>query len=112
MKGSLNPLDGRYAHITAPLAEIFSERALMEERANIEFAYLRKLTKTIGVEVKGDSADRVEVNVDRIFELEKVTHHDVKAVELAVREVVPKELASFVHFGLTSQDINSLALTR
>jgi len=113
MRGSLNPLDGRYAHILGPLAELFSERALMEERANIELAYLSKLAKTIGVEVGGDEvADRVEVNVDRIFELEKVTHHDVKAVELAVREVVPKELASFVHFGLTSQDINSLALTR
>jgi adenylosuccinate lyase len=56
---------------------------------------LISLAKAIGVKTDKNIRD-IEVDVDRIFEIEKTTQHDVKAVELAVRERVPKELAPFV----------------
>lgn len=111
MRGSLSPLDGRYADVAEPIRESFCERKLVNERVRIELAYLQKLGKTIGLDVSCVDVEAT-VSPERVFELEKITHHDVKAAELAVREIVPKELTSFVHFGLTSQDINSLAVTR
>lgn len=58
--------------------------------------------KTIGVQSSTDRIEDIEVDVDRIFEVEKTTQHDVKAVELAIRERVPKELASFVRLKTNS----------
>ena len=67
--------------------------------------------KTIGVQSATDSIEDIEVDIDRIFEVEKTTQHDVKAVELAIRERVPKELASFVSLKTrtpSDSGINSL----
>jgi len=62
---------------------------------------LISLAKAIGVETDTNIRD-IEVDVDRIFEIEKTTQHDVKAVELAVRERVPKELAPLVRLKTNS----------
>ena len=124
-RNQLSPLDGRYADICKKLTDVFSERALVEMRIKIETEYLLALLKLPEIATKWENEMQLRdvlatVSVDRIFEIEKTTRHDVKAVEIAMREAIEqhlghlpdyKRLSSLIHFGITSQDINSAAVT-
>jgi adenylosuccinate lyase len=111
---SISPIDGRYSSESKPLARYFSERALAEERMEVELAYLRLLTD-LGIAPKL-SIPEIPFSIERIKSLENKVGHDVKAVELFVRESLKKrgasKLAPYVHIGLTSEDTNSLAYGR
>ncbi|MDG6909716.1 MAG: adenylosuccinate lyase [Nitrososphaerota archaeon] len=107
---AVSPADGRYGEETSPLARYFSERALTGERVRVELAYLRFLVRA-GVAPKSRVPDLVP-SVEKIKKLEQDLGHDVKAVEVYIRNellVSNRSLAPFVHLGLTSEDTNSLA---
>ncbi|MDX1651860.1 MAG: adenylosuccinate lyase [Brumimicrobium sp.] len=122
---AISPIDGRYRRKVSELAPFFSEFGLIRYRVLVEVEYLIALVKT-GVPPLGDfPADKFESlrNLYRDFseedalkikETEKITNHDVKAVEYFLKEKLEamdlgKHL-EFVHFGLTSQDINNTAI--
>lgn len=129
----LSPLDGRYADITAPLTEYFSEFAFLRDRVRIELDYLAALSKTglirpltdsefaqIGSVKSNFSVDDAET----ILAFERTTRHDVKAIEYFLQskllesagvlanaqEPTPlfQGLIPWIHFGLTSEDTNSI----
>ncbi|MFA6027735.1 MAG: adenylosuccinate lyase [Patescibacteria group bacterium] len=114
---SISPLDGRYRKNLEELAAYYSEMALMKYRVKIEVLYLLALSKEKGIkELKLSSSDKnklakiyenfTEADAKKIKEIEKTTNHDVKAVEYFIKSKVNSE---FVHFALTSEDINNLA---
>src|SRR5512145_649786 len=112
---ALSPLDGRYETETLPLRKFFSEFAFMRTRARLELDYLSELSKT-GVfpteslsSWKPDLQNFTDEDACKIQEYEKVTRHDVKAIEYFLREKVPAELHNWIHFGLTSEDVGNLA---
>lgn len=108
---AISPIDGRYRKEAEPLAAHFSERALMEERFRVEMSYLEFLAE-MGVAPAGRSP-RVQFSFDKVKALESRLGHDVKAVEVFIREALlrsdRKDLAPYVHLGLTSEDTNSLS---
>ena len=108
---AISPIDGRYRREAAPLARYFSERALMGERVRVELAYLELLTR-MGVAPKG-KVPKLGADMAALEKLEAKLGHDVKAVEVYIRESLlasgSPALAPFVHLGLTSEDTNSLA---
>jgi len=122
---ALSPLDGRYADKCADLASLFSEAALIGYRVRVEAAWLRQLAASGHFAALGalpaPLASRLdalahavdESAVRRVKEIERVTNHDVKAVEYFIREQLaasgarPAQL-EFVHFACTSEDINNL----
>lgn len=121
---AVTPIDGRYGRQTAVLSNYFSEFALIKYRIHVEIEYLIALSETIEVsdaladqEVRRQLRDIVtnftEADALRVKEIESVTNHDVKAVEYFIKERIggtPVDTArEFVHFGLTSQDINNTA---
>jgi adenylosuccinate lyase len=112
---ALSPLDGRYEGETSPLREFFSEFAYMQVRAQLELDFLVALSKT-GIFPAGsrsdwqsDLQDFNDEDARKIQEYEKVTRHDVKAIEYFLREKVPAELHHWIHFGLTSEDVGNIA---
>ncbi len=112
---ALSPLDGRYENETSPLREFFSEFVFMRTRARLELDYLSALSKT-GIFPAGsrsnwrsDLRDFTDDDACKIQEYEKITRHDVKAIEYFLREKVPAELHHWIHFGLTSEDVGNLA---
>lgn len=122
---ALSPLDGRYRNKTEPLSEFFSEYALIKYRVLVEIEYFIFLCENDLNELKGFSNDQFEALRDiyrnfssaeasRIKEIEGVTNHDVKAVEYFIRERFEDlgldKYREFIHFGLTSQDINNTAI--
>lgn len=104
---ALSPLDGRYAKDTAALAACFSERALINARLEIEWAYLKALLPVIGR--KETIGTLPAVRAEDVKAIEATTRHDMKAVEYWVKARVAPELVELVHFGLTSDDVNNLA---
>jgi adenylosuccinate lyase len=118
---ALSPLDGRYENETAPLREFFSEFAFMRTRARLELDYLSALAKTGAIPAgsksdysastmwQSDLRDFTDDDARKIQEYEKVTRHDVKAIEYFLREKVPAELHHWIHFGLTSEDVGNIA---
>lgn len=123
---ALCPLDGRYAQIGKKLSPYFSEFALMKSRVKVEVLWLKFLIFNTGAFPILNEFDRSRIgdvlaiyenfsyaSLLKIKEIEKVTNHDIKAVELFVaqklREAGLESLVSFVHFGCTSEDINNAA---
>ena len=123
---ALSPLDGRYAGKLAPLRDVFSEAGLMRERVRIECAWflalaagpaaaaLRDLPAAAGVWVQSLASDPAATDVPAIKSIEARTKHDVKAVEIWIREELKRHGAGaaqleWVHFACTSEDINNLA---
>jgi adenylosuccinate lyase len=120
---ALSPLDGRYASRLAPLRELMSEAAFMRFRVRVEIAWLVALSDAGLPELPPFSAAAREflarladafgtAEAGRIKEIERVTNHDVKAVEYFLKEAVRDvpELVSaseFIHFSCTSEDINN-----
>ena len=124
MLTSLSPLDGRYHQITSELSEYFSEYALIRYRVFIEIQYLKAL-RAIPLPQLSTISDNANEILDKIYmqmdqsaaekikSIEKITNHDVKAVEYYIKEKLDEnglgKYREFVHFGLTSQDINNTA---
>jgi len=111
---TLSPLDGRYENETAPLRDYFSEFAYLCSRTRLELDFLSALSKIGLVRPLTDSERAVldsftDDHALKIQEYEKTTRHDVKAIEYFIREKLPDELHQWIHFGLTSEDINNIA---
>ncbi|MDQ3741093.1 MAG: adenylosuccinate lyase [Actinomycetota bacterium] len=103
---AISPLDGRYARQVAELADHVSEWALIRARVRVEVEWLRALVAELGIDV---ALPEVDVDPERVKEIERTTNHDVKAVEYALREQVPAEVRELVHFALTSEDVNNVS---
>ena len=107
---ALSPLDSRYENETAPLREYFSEFAYLRARARLELDFLSALSKTGICPPPNISLDSFsDEDAFQIQEYEKTTRHDVKAIEYFLRDRLPAEIHQFIHFGLTSEDINNIA---
>tara|TARA_E500000178_G_scaffold334818_1_gene371097 strand:- start:351 stop:1694 length:1344 start_codon:yes stop_codon:yes gene_type:complete len=122
---SISPIDGRYFDKTKVLNKYFSEKALIFYRLKVEVEYFISLCK-IGIpqldnfeSKKFDELRKIylkfsDEDAAEIKEIEKVTNHDVKAVEYYIKQKFDAlnlaEYKEFVHFGLTSQDINNTAI--
>jgi adenylosuccinate lyase len=123
---AVSPLDGRYADRTAPLVPHASEAALIRARTRVEVRYLLALADHPDVPVDADEDERAalerlvdefgaaEARLVKRIETEgtesyAATNHDVKAVEYLLREHTPERLHPWIHFGLTSEDVNNLA---
>lgn len=124
MLTAISPIDGRYAAKTASLTNYFSEYALIKYRIKVELLYFQALVELPLPQLKDVPAEKVgellawaeELGPEELQEvkaIERTTNHDVKAVEYFIkREFDRLGLAAFkefVHFGLTSQDINNTA---
>lgn len=123
---AISPIDGRYRNKTHLLAQYFSEWALIKYRIRVEIEYFISLCQLPLPQLATFDADNFELlrNIYRNFseqdalrvkEIEAVTNHDVKAVEYYIKEKMDKlggmqAYKEFVHFGLTSQDINNTAV--
>lgn len=122
---SISPIDGRYAEKTKDLSQYFSEYALIKYRLTVEIEYftalcempLPQLVKFPKQELKDLKAlikNFDETEAQKIKDIEAVTNHDVKAVEYYLKEKFDAmgvgEFSEFIHFGLTSQDINNTAV--
>ena len=122
---AISPIDGRYSNQTSNLQDFFSEKALIKYRLKIEIEYFIKLTelKIDGLKSWRKSNNKLlrkiytdfdEKNALEIKEIEKTTNHDVKAVEYFLKNKFKKlrfeKFSEFLHFGLTSQDINNSAI--
>ncbi|GAA0662024.1 adenylosuccinate lyase [Natronoarchaeum mannanilyticum] len=126
---AVSPLDGRYAGRTAPLSPYASEAGLMRARIRVEVEYLIALADLDETELGLDTQARAtlralyknfteeDANVVKQLETEgyagySATNHDVKAVEYFIRHRLPDDMehvSSWIHFGLTSEDVNNLA---
>jgi len=122
---AISPVDGRYRKNTAALANYFSEYALIRYRVQVEIEYIIALTDLSLPQIgRFSEAQKAAVrsvyqrfqpeDAQAIKDIEAVTNHDVKAVEYYLRDIFDKlDLSGwkeFIHFGLTSQDINNTAL--
>ncbi len=103
---SISPIDGRYSNKTKKLNKYFSEYALIKKRLFVELEYLKELGKGDYLDLH-DNFDLEEAK--KVKEIEKKTNHDVKAVEYYIKKKVPDTVKEFVHYGLTSADVNNLA---
>jgi adenylosuccinate lyase len=121
---AISPIDGRYFKTTSSLSPYFSEYGLIHYRVRVEVEYFIALTYALP-ELASFPKEREEdlrilyknfneVEAAAIKEIEKTTNHDVKAVEYFLKEKFEKlnlsEYKEFIHFGLTSQDINNTAV--
>ena len=130
---AISPIDGRYRGKTAELANYFSEYALIKYRVQVEIEYFIALCELPLPQLKNfDSAlfpqlrsiyqEFSEDDAQRVKDIEKVTNHDVKAVEYFIKEKLDEmekgglgegyfeQSREFIHFGLTSQDINNTSV--
>ena len=121
---AISPIDGRYNRQTELLGSYFSEYALMKFRTHVEIEYFISLCEIPIPQLKDFPKDKIEtlrkITTDfdiedgkEIKEIEAVTNHDVKAVEYFIKRKFDKlqleQYKEFIHFGLTSQDINNTA---
>ncbi|MBP3483361.1 MAG: adenylosuccinate lyase [Alistipes sp.] len=122
---AVSPIDGRYRRVTEPLADYFSEYALIRYRVRVEIEYFIALCELPLPELKGVDASLFDTlrdiyrnftqeDAERVKEIELTTNHDVKAVEYLLKEKFAvlglAGCSEFIHFGLTSQDINNTAM--
>jgi adenylosuccinate lyase len=122
---AISPVDGRYRNVTEKLADYFSEAALIRYRVLVEIEYFIALCELPLPQLKGidksmyDSLRNIyknlsEADAQKIKDIEKITNHDVKAVEYFIKEKFTElnlnDQKEFIHFGLTSQDINNTAI--
>jgi len=122
---AISPIDGRYRNTTAVLTLYFSEYALIKYRVFVEVEYfialanhplpqLQGLDKDIVEKLRGIYRNFTESDAEEIKVIEKTTNHDVKAVEYFIKKAFDKlnleKYKEFIHFGLTSQDINNTAI--
>ena len=121
---AISPIDGRYFETVKPLAPYFSEFGLMRYRVQVEIEYLISLSGALPELVdfpvhKLNDLRKIYKNFTEhhaadIKEIEKITNHDVKAVEYFIKKEFARldisDFKEFIHFGLTSQDINNTSI--
>lgn len=120
---AISPIDGRYRRQLADLAMYFSEYGLIRARVKVEIEYfialneagIFKLSKGLTKnKLRAIYEDFTEEDAQKVKEIESVTNHDVKAVEYFIKEKLEplnaQAISEWVHFGLTSQDINNTAI--
>ena len=133
---AISPIDGRYRSKTEPLSGYFSEYALIRYRVRVEIEYfitlcelplpqLATVDSNLFEPLRDIYRNFTEQDAQRVKDIEKVTNHDVKAVEYFIKEQIdaagkngahsalsgfPVEAKEFIHFGLTSQDINNTSV--
>jgi len=122
---AISPVDGRYRRAGKELAAYFSEYALIKYRVRVEIEYfialceiplpqLQNIDKSIFTSLRDVYLNFSEEDAQAIKDIEKVTNHDVKAVEYFIKEKFDAlnlaEFKEFIHFGLTSQDINNTSV--
>jgi len=119
---AISPIDGRYQKQTAALNSYFSEFGLMKYRVLVEIHYFLfladkeffKISPTLKKSLLAVVKNFNESEAEKIKNIEATTQHDVKAVEYYLKEILDKNKASslkeWIHFGLTSQDINNTAI--
>ena len=130
---AISPVDGRYRGKTESLAEYFSEFALIRYRVRVEIEYfialcelplpqLQGFDNSLFPQLRAVYQNFSEQDAQRVKDIEKVTNHDVKAVEYFIKEKLDemeknglgegyfKQSREFIHFGLTSQDINNTSV--
>ncbi len=122
---AISPLDGRYRNVTESLANYFSESALIRYRIRVEVEYFISLCEIPLPELASIDHSKFEdlrklytdfsaADAVRVKEIEAVTNHDVKAIEYILKEKMDalglSKYKEFVHFGLTSQDINNTSI--
>ena len=123
---AISPVDGRYQNKTDVLRPIFSEYGLFRFRVLVEIEWLKKLSKNPNIkEIESFSANSISLldniknnfsidDAKQIKKIEKITNHDMKAVEYFIREKIQsdpklKNVSQFIHFACTSEDINNLS---
>lgn len=122
---AISPIDGRYHQKTQKLANFFSEEALIRYRVRVEIEYfialcgiplpqLKEVDSSVFPQLRSIYKNFTTEDAAAIKEIEKVTNHDVKAVEYFIKkkfdELKLVQFKEFIHFGLTSQDINNTAV--
>ena len=130
---AISPIDGRYRGKTAELANYFSEYALIKYRVRVEIEYfitlcelplpqLKDFDRSLFPRLRNIYLEFSEEDAQRVKDIEKVTNHDVKAVEYFIKEKLDEmekgglgegyfeHSREFIHFGLTSQDINNTSV--
>ncbi|ERJ78192.1 adenylosuccinate lyase [Prevotella melaninogenica] len=123
---AVSPIDGRYRSKTECLADYFSEYALIRYRVRVEIEYfitlcelplpqLENFNSALFEQLRDIYRNFDETSAARVKEIEKTTNHDVKAVEYFIKEEFDKiggldDYKEFIHFGLTSQDINNTSV--
>lgn len=122
---AVTPIDGRYISKTCKLQDYFSEAALIRFRVQVEIEYFIALCNTSIKQLDNFPSERFpdlrslylnfkETDAQKVKDIEKITNHDVKAVEYFIKEEFNKlglqDFKEFIHFGLTSQDINNTAI--
>ena len=127
---AISPIDGRYRGKTEPLADYFSEYALIRYRVRVEIEYfialcelplpqLSDFNHDLFDELRNIYLNFTPADAQRVKDIEAVTNHDVKAVEYFIKEkisysskfkVESSKYSEFIHFGLTSQDINNTSV--
>lgn len=122
---AISPIDGRYRSKCEVLANYFSEYALIKYRVRVEIEYfialcelpleqLKQVDSSIFPQLRAIYENFSEEDAQKIKDIEKVTNHDVKAVEYFIKEKFDnlglEAYKEFIHFGLTSQDINNTAI--
>ena len=122
---AISPIDGRYRNTTSKLADYFSEYALIRYRVFVEIEYfialceyplpqLQDFDKNVSEKLRAIYENFSENDAASIKEIEKITNHDVMAVEYFIKKEFDKlgleKYKEFIHFGLTSQDINNTSI--
>ena len=122
---AISPIDGRYSSKTKSLSSYFSEEALIKYRVRVEIEYFIALCEIPLKQLSSFDSSKFEelrkiyrdfttADAQEIKEIEKVTNHDVKAVEYFIKKAFDSlglsKFKEFIHFGLTSQDINNTAI--
>src|SRR5215212_3003687 len=119
---AISPIDGRYRNQVQHLDKYFSEFALMRYRIHVELEYFFFLAENKFFKLPAAAKNHLQqllnnfslANAQKIKEVEKITNHDVKAVEYFLKDELDRcnssDLKEWIHFGLTSQDINNTAI--
>ena len=119
---AISPIDGRYRKQTDDLSSYFSEFALIKQRVSVEVAYFFFLAEKKFFVLPSRSKAHLQkladsfsiINAWKIKDIEAITNHDVKAVEYFLKDELEKaggtKIKEWIHFGLTSQDINNTAI--
>ena len=122
---AVSPVDGRYRRATSPLGDYFSESALIRYRVQVEIEYfialcelplpqLTGLDPAVFAALRNIYAEFTPTDAETVKRIENVTNHDVKAVEYFIKEKFDalslSRFKEFIHFGLTSQDVNNTAM--
>ena len=122
---AISPIDGRYANKTNTLIDFFSEKALFQYRVKVEIEYfialckvplpqLQEVDSTAFKSLRSIYKDFTTEDAQIIKEIEKIVNHDIKAVEYFIKHKLEDlglaKYLEFIHFGLTSQDINNTAV--